>query len=368
MSVKISKNETSLVISEISLDIFNNLNTDVFIFNVDKSVADINQSGLMFISSIFPEISSIEKVKELSLDKIFNESTFPGWLSKFESVNDDSGKWLSEYLIACSNDLHKIYSVKAGSVSNKAGEYLFVVTLNDVTNEKKSQHQLVWLEKQAEKGSMASIIVHDLNNYLSLLLGGAELAEMMLGNGKIEKASLKIEKLKENVKKMEKFIAAFTDEYKIETNKEKANLNDLITNVVLYLSTREQLNEISIISQLDPRIPGFDFDSDQLSRLLLNFFNNSAEAINDSETRNGQIIIKTELVDTNIQLTISDNGPGITGDIKEKIFNRRFTTKKNHNGYGLMDCGLIVGIHNGQVEIVDNINEGAAFKIVLPIE
>jgi len=130
------------------------------------------------------------------------------------------------------------------------------------------------------------------------------------------------------------------------------------------------LSEHSLIriSQLDPRIPGFDFDSDQLSRLLLNFFNNSAEAINDSETRNGQIIIKTELVDTNIQLTISDNGPGITGDIKEKIFNRRFTTKKNHNGYGLMDCGLIVGIHNGQVEIVDNINEGAAFKIVLPIE
>ncbi len=368
MSVEVSKNGASLIIPEITLDIFNNLNTGVFVFSADKSVIDINQIGLIFISSVFPEISSIEKVNELSLDKIFNETNFPGWLSKFESVNNDSGKWLDEYLITNRDDQYRIYSVKAGKVSNKAGECLFVVTLNDVTDEKKSQHQLAWLEKQAEKGSMASIIVHDLNNYLSLFLGSAELAGMMLGSGKIEKAVEKIEKIKENVKKMEKFIAAFTDDYKIETDKQKANLNNLITNVVLYLSTRKQFSGIAIISQLDSLVPEFEFDSDQLSQLLLNFLNNSAEAINDSEAKNGQITIKTELEEANIILIISDNGPGITDDIKEKIFKRRFTTKENHNGYGLIDCGLIVGIHNGQVEIVDNTNEGVAFQITLPLE
>ncbi len=368
MSVEVTIKESQSIVSEISLDIFNNLDTGVFIFGADKSVKDINQIGLLLVSAIFPDISSIETAKELTLDKIFSEKNFPGWLDKFESENYESGVWLSEYLntpLDCGN---RIYFVKAGSVLSKSGESLFVVLINDITNEKKSQHRLAWLEKQAEKGSMAAIIVHDLNNYLSLLLGGAELAEMMLSSGKTDKAADKIEKIKINVKKMEKFIAGFTDDYKIETNKIKANLNNLISNVVLCLSTRDIFTDISIITHLDSQIPEFEIDTDQFSRLLLNFLNNSAEAINESETKHGKVTINTELDNTNIVLTISDNGPGLTEDVKQKIFRRRFTSKENHTGYGLMDCGLIVGIHNGQVEIVENTDAGAAFEVTLPIE
>ena len=367
MSVEVSKNETSLIIPKISQEIFNHLNTGIFVFNVDKYAKEINQVGLNIISTVYPEINSLELAKELTLNKIFNETNFPGWFSKFESVNNDSCEWLNEYLNASLSCGNRIYAVKAGKISSKSEENLFFVTLEDVTDKKNSEERLAWLEKNTEKGSMASIIVHDLNNYLSLLLGGAELAEMMLGNGKTEKAVEKIEKLKVNVGKMEKFIAAFTDDYKIETNNQKANLNSLIKNVVLYVSTRKRFAEISIISQLDSKIPEFEFDVDQLSRLLLNFLNNSAEAIGELEKKQGQIIINTELSDTNILMTISDNGTGLNKDVKMKLFKRRFTTKENHTGYGLMDCSYIVGNHNGQVEIVDNANEGAAFKITLPI-
>ncbi|MFH2050787.1 MAG: ATP-binding protein [bacterium] len=367
MPIEVTKNGTRSLIPEIAAEIFNNLNSGLIIFGEDDALNDINQRGLDVIHSAYPEINSLEQAKELTIDKIFSEKNFPGWLNKFELVKNASDVWLTEYLVSNINDQDIIYSVKAGKISSKSEGPLFVIIFYDVTNEKKSQHRLAWIEKQAEKGSMASITVHDLNNYLSLLLGGAELTELMLNSGKMEKAIEKIEKLKENVKKMEIFIAGFTDEYKIVTNKQKADFNKLISNIVSFLSPSDGFVRISIYTELDLHLPEFEFDIDQLSGLLLNLLNNSADAIEDSETKQGRITIKTEFDSGKVYLTVSDNGPGLMPDVKEKIFKRRFTTKKNHTGYGLMTCSSIVSNHNGQIEIVENINEGAAFRVMLPV-
>jgi len=367
MSVEVTKNGTRSLIPEIAAEIFNNLNSGLIIFGADNTVKDINLIGLNIVNNVYPEINSLEQAKKLTIDKIFSENNFPGWLNKLESVKNASNIWLTEYLVSDIYDQDTIYSVKAGKVSSKSEGSLFVIIFDDVTNEKKSQHRLAWIEKQAEKGSIASITVHDLNNYLSLLLGGAELTELMLNSGKMEKAIEKIEKLKENVKKMETFIASFTEEYKIETDMQKADLNKLISNIVSFLSPSDGFVKISIFTELDSSLPEFEFDMDQLSGLLLNLLNNSADAIEDSETKQGRITIKTEFDSRKVYLTVSDNGPGLIPDVKEKIFKRRFTTKKNHTGYGLMTCSSIVSNHLGQIEIVENINEGAAFRVMLPV-
>ena len=148
---------------------------------------------------------------------------------------------------------------------------------------------------------------------------------------------------------------------------QKADINSIISNVVSYLSTQKRFIDINVITRLDPQVPEFEFDIDQLSRLLLNFLYNSCDAIGESDTKQGLIRIKTEFDSGKVILTIYDNGIGLTEDVKEKLFRRRFTTKKNHTGYGLMGCGSIVENHKGQVEIVDNINEGAAFRVILPL-
>jgi len=367
MSVDVTQKGPLNLLPGIASEIFNGLNSGVLVFGSDKSVKDINQIGLNIINGIYPEINSLEQAQELTLDRIFTETNFPGWLNKFEYYLNASDEWLNEYLNAPIDGKNKIYSVNAGKVSSESNGSLFVVTLKDITHEKESQHRFAWIEKQDEKGSMASIIVHDLNNYLSLLLGGAELTELAMCKGNTEKAEATLGKLKANVRKMEKFIAAFTDEYKIETCMQKTDINSLISNVVSYLSTQERFIDITIITRLDSQVPEFEFDIDQLSRLILNFLYNSCDAIGESDTKQGLITIKTEFDIDKVVLTISDNGIGLTEDVKEKLFRRRFTTKKNHTGYGLMGCGCIVENHKGQVEIVDDVDEGAAFRVILPL-
>lgn len=367
MSVEVTKNGTRSFIPEIAAEIFNHLNSGLIIFGADNALIDINQNGLNVIHNLYSEINSPEQAQGLTLEKIFTEKNFPGWLNKFESVRNTSDIWLTEYLVSNINDQEIIYSVKAGNVSSNSDGFLFAVIINDVTHEKRSQHRLAWIEKQAEKGSMASITVHDLNNYLSLLLGGAELTELMLNSGKMEKAIEKIEKLKENVKKMETFIAGFTEEYKIVTNKHKADFNKLIANIVSFLSPSDGFVRISIFTELDFCLPEFEFDPDQLSGLLLNLLNNSADAIEESETKQGRITIKTEFNCGKVYLTVADNGPGLAQEVKEKLFKRRFTTKKNNTGYGLMTCSTIVNNHNGQIEIVENVDDGAVFRVILPV-
>ena len=108
---------------------------------------------------------------------------------------------------------------------------------------------------------------------------------MMLNSGKTDKALDKIEKIKVNVKKLEEFIAGFTDGYELTTEKSKADINKAIDNVTKYLSTKRSFNNITISSQFDSKINEFDFDTDQISKLMLNLIVNSAEAINESEIK-----------------------------------------------------------------------------------
>jgi signal transduction histidine kinase len=101
--------------------------------------------------------------------------------------------------------------------------------------------------------------------------------------------------------------------------------------------------------------------------VILNLINNAFQAVNGLE--NPKVMVVTKPTENGIQITVSDNGPGIPEAIKDKIFQPFFTTKPTGQGTGL---GLslsydIVKAHGGSIKIESNENEGATFTIELPI-
>jgi signal transduction histidine kinase len=120
---------------------------------------------------------------------------------------------------------------------------------------------------------------------------------------------------------------------------------------------------------LSERLPQIDADKNQLNQVVLNLVENARDAI--SLRGDGHITVSTKLGEAGdrAMLIVEDNGPGIPGDLKDKVFAPYFTTKhaKGGTGLGLAIVHRIVSDHGGRIAVADTPGGGARFAIELPL-
>ncbi|HET9621777.1 MAG TPA: ATP-binding protein [Kofleriaceae bacterium] len=116
-------------------------------------------------------------------------------------------------------------------------------------------------------------------------------------------------------------------------------------------------------------LPRIDADKNQLSQVVLNLVENARDAIGTRD--GGRIQVETRLGEASdrVMLIVEDNGPGIPGDLKDKVFAPYFTTKhgKGGTGLGLAIVHRIVSDHGGRITVSDAPGSGARFAIELPL-
>jgi two-component system NtrC family sensor kinase len=350
------------------LDVLNNVQQGVFVFDRDFRLRKANSAGLNILRAFRTDSPTLEDVEGKSVAEVFPEPTFAGWATRFVTTRIASEPATPASMVAKVGADERIYNVSiTGSVENAEIGTALIVTLDDVTSQKKSEQRLFDLQKLADRGLLASSISHELNNFLSLVLGGVELIEFALQSGDSEKAAATLEKLKGNVANMERFTKGLMDFAKLESTKQGADLNSLISDVLSFLSVQKRFKGIKIESRLNREIPEFALDGDQIAQLMLNLLNNAADAIWEAGTEEGLIIIETGFEGGNAVLTISDNGSGIAQDVRENLFKTHLTTKATGHGYGLVTCARIISNHNGTVEVESEVGKGTTFTVRLPV-
>ncbi|HEX3475871.1 MAG TPA: ATP-binding protein [Kofleriaceae bacterium] len=121
--------------------------------------------------------------------------------------------------------------------------------------------------------------------------------------------------------------------------------------------------------QLVPQLPRIDADKNQLNQVVLNLVENARDAI--GQRGDGRITVATRFGEASdrVMLVVEDNGPGIPGDLKDKVFAPYFTTKhsKGGTGLGLAIVHRIVSDHGGRIAVADAPGGGARFAIELPL-
>jgi two-component system sensor kinase FixL len=106
----------------------------------------------------------------------------------------------------------------------------------------------------------------------------------------------------------------------------------------------------------------------QVEQVLINMVRNSLEAIENANTTGGHIILQSRILPNNsIEVTVSDNGPGVNPEILEDIFNPFQTSKKTGMGIGLSLSRSIIEMHGGKLWVDRNCQNGALFGFELPI-
>ena len=152
------------------------------------------------------------------------------------------------------------------------------------------------------------------------------------------------------------------------TEKQYIDLNSIVNRALEMKTNDFNVNNISVNSQLSPKILKTMVDEHQLVQVLLNILTNAEQAIHEAG-RAGHIDVRTRELDNRVEITIRDDGPGMPPEVLSKIFEPFFTTKEVGRGTGL---GLsisygIVKQHSGDVWVESSGGEGTTFHITLPV-
>ncbi len=250
-----------------------------------------------------------------------------------------------------------------------------IVILNDVTDQKRMEVQLLQSGKMEAVGTLAAGIAHDFNNLLMAIQANVSLALLGMNPSHPNHERLKsIEKRVLSGSKLTSQLLGYARKGRYEIK--PVDLNRLI-NEIAYTFGRAR-KEITIHRELDEELFPIEADQGQMEQALLNLFINAADAL----PAGGSVFLKTG--NTNheemkgklyapkrgnyILLTIRDTGTGMDNETKERIFEPFFTTKEMGRGTGLglaSVYGIIKG-HGGYVDVESEKSVGTTFSVYLP--
>ena len=230
-------------------------------------------------------------------------------------------------------------------------------------NLKEAQDHLIRSERLAVIGEMAAEISHELNNYLSVLVGRAQMLPALIDKDLKEKALESSGIILKQVQKMNRFTLGLVDSAAMNTKKKMCNVNDVIVNVVEFVKPQNKYDLTNFVLELDDKIPPFLLDGEQFQQILMNLYSNAAAAIKE-----GNIYTKTSISKNEVVITVKDDGPGIPEELADKIFIPGFSTKNGGHGFGLSVSQRIVENHSGKLELIEDGDTGATFRITLPIQ
>jgi signal transduction histidine kinase len=225
------------------------------------------------------------------------------------------------------------------------------------------------VEPLIQTGKLLAGVLHDLNNPLTYIMGQAELLQMI--HPEVENVGA----IKDQAVRMRKIISSVTKRLKDSQSRqvEPLQLNTVLQEEVFFLESHPYFRgEIEKEWHLDQELPPFRGVAAEFSQIFGNLLRNAAEAMKGQSVK--KVTIMTCHDDSQIQVSIRDTGPGVRPQLKERIFEPFFSTKRPESGMlgsmgmgiGLYHCRELVARYRGYIELDCGPGRGAAFVVHLP--
>jgi signal transduction histidine kinase len=281
-----------------------------------------------------------------------------------------------------------------------------------LSNLQHTQLKMVQSEKMSALGNLVAGVAHEINNPIGCIVGnvsavrdsihdlfnvidlyqqkfpqpGAEIEE--------ELEAIDLEYLRKDLPKLVKAMKDGGDRIKSISRslsnfsrsdtdaKQQFNLHEGIDSTVMILRHRLKANEhrpeIEVITEYG-KIPMIYCFPGQLNQVFMNILANAIDALDELiqgksfaeiQAQPNQIKIQTTAKNNQVRITIADNGKGMPEDVRERIFDNLFTTKKIGKGTGLglaIAQQIMVEKHGGAIEVNSKLGKGTEFIVTLPL-
>jgi signal transduction histidine kinase/CheY-like chemotaxis protein len=231
------------------------------------------------------------------------------------------------------------------------------------------QEQIISLEKMATQGKISAEIGHELNNYLTVIMGNFEIMSLKINKGELESVNKQLDTITSNLEKIKRFAEGLLDFSNLKTEMGECNINELIQKTLLFIRPQNIFKNISFHTMLKPNLPRVVVDASQIQQVFYNLLNNAADAMGKRKGEGGNISIGTEHLPEKklLEIWVKDTGKGMSEEEVQKLFTSGFTTKESGHGMGLSICKKIVTSHGGIIQVESELNKGTVFRIRLPL-
>lgn len=275
---------------------------------------------------------------------------------------------------------------------------------NALDDLKNAQTKLVDAEKMASLGQLTAGIAHEINNPINFVSSNIrplrrDIDDIIDLVNKVEEI-IKTKSLEGEFEELKKFKKEIDYDYLIseidvllkgmsdgasrtveivkglksfsrldESDLKFANVNEGLDSTIIILNSTFK-GKVTVVKKFED-IPEIECYAGKLNQVFMNIINNAAQAVMTSHENDndGEVVIRTYREGDFVKISISDNGMGMTDEVKQKIFEPFFTTKKagEGTGLGLSIVFSIIELHKGTIEVNSELGKGTEFLISLPI-
>ncbi len=208
---------------------------------------------------------------------------------------------------------------------------------------------------------------HSAKNILQMVGGASEVIDYGLRTNEIHRVKKSWDILKPNLQRLRKFVLDMLD-YSKDRRLEaaKCDFNRTIQGSIETLKDQLRQKKSKIFIRIDKDIPETVLDEERIHEMSLNLILNAIDIV-DSNTGVVRVETKDCPDSDEVMFSVTDNGPGMTEEMKDKIF-EPFESGKNKfgTGLGMAIAKQIVDQHKGRIEIDTKLNEGSTFRVYLP--
>jgi two-component system sensor kinase FixL len=255
----------------------------------------------------------------------------------------------------------------------------FVGIVRDMSDIQAAKEQVWQLEEQllhADRlvilGELTAGIAHEINQPLTAIAAYADAGRKIMDredafqregmHSICERIGEQSRRAAEVVQRLRKLVRSGT------VSKARHDINQIITNTLLLFNYEVKKYNTSL--NFFPIEPAQELyvDEIQIQQILVNLVKNSLDALAEASSGDGRIDIRVEKTGTRIDVSVTDNGPGVEEALRSKLFEPFFTTKPKGVGLGLSICKNIAAAHGGNLQYEPGVPAGSRFTLSLPLE
>lgn len=254
----------------------------------------------------------------------------------------------------------------------------WMASVLDITERKRArelarqqQEKLAATARLVTMGEMASTIAHELNQPLSAIASYTTGCLNLLDRGELARGEVQeaLRKTAQQTQRAGRIIRRVHDFVrKSEPTRAPVRVNAVVEEAVGFADAEARKRRVRVRARLAEDDPELQADPLLLQQVVLNLLRNAMDAMAATPAERREVAIRTEAGPAGVTVSIADRGCGISGEIRDQIFQPFFTTKAEGMGIGLNICRSIVELHRGRLWAEPNPGGGTVFSFSLPVD
>ena len=264
-----------------------------------------------------------------------------------------------------------------GLAALEKGSYQGVAFVLDLTERKRAadamralQMELAHANCLATLGQLVASIAHEVNQPIGAVRNNAHAALRFLAQEPPDLAEVTeaLECMVNETYRVGEIIDGLHDQVrKAPPRQEQVDLNDAVAEVIAIIRGELSKHRVSVQILLADGMPPADGDRVQLQQVMLNLILNAIEAMINLDDDARELVVSTKSSPAEgLLVAVSDSGPGVAPEDRERIFESFYTTKGGGLGLGLSICRSIIDAHAGRLWVDARQPRGAIFRFTLP--